>query len=310
MTPTSILDIPDLPDLPLEQRSHGPGRTRYEDISQDGRVLLPALLQAAGPPVWGALFREHDGLRAARVAGVLPILSRLVIESAPGPFAPLTTFEATGGYQLAHAGRGDEVERILVLMWGELRGPRAPTPPAPPAPGSAGDLAPAGRFFMESVLTRLFAPPGERKVLQLDVPGFPAVPAHRHPVAPLEAMLALPEGAVPLEPDLRPDAAPIVFGLCHTDGNQHVNSLVYPRLFEDASLRRLASLGVRAPLLAVQTDVAFRKPFFAGERARITLRAFSLEGRFGAVGVFLDEGAMAAQAPPRPHAYVRMLFEP
>lgn len=308
MPRTSILDLPELPELPLEQQSRVPVRTRHEDITQDGRMSLLALLQVGGPPTWGALFSEHPGLLAARAQGVVPILSRLVIESAPGPFAHLTTFEVTGGYEFAYAGRGDAIDRILLLIWGELRGPRAS---APGVPGSSGDLTRVGRLFTESVLTRPFAPPGERKVLALDVPGLPAVPTRRHPLAPLETMLALPEGAVPLEPDLCPDAAPNVFGLCHTDSNQHVNSLVYPRLFEEAALRRFASLGVPAPLLAVQADITFRKPFFAGESARVALRAFSLEGRFGVVGVFLDEGATAAPktTPPRPHVYARMLFE-
>ena len=61
------------------------------------------------------------------------------------------------------------------------------------------------------------------------------------------------------------DPTPLPLGLAHTDANQHVNSLVYPRLFEEAVLRRLATLGKPTALLTRRAEVAFRKPAFAGE---------------------------------------------
>ena len=96
------------------------------------------------------------------------------------------------------------------------------------------------------------------------------------------------------------------FGLAHTDSNQHVNSLVYPRLFEDAALRRFAALGkLKPPVLARHVEAAFRKPCFAGERYVIALQAFTIAGKLGAVGAFLSDGSVTA----RPHCCVRMMFD-
>src|SRR5258705_9749410 len=105
-----------------------------------------------------------------------------------------------------------------------------------------------GRCYVEHVFPKLFAPKAERKVLRLDVPGAPAVPATRHVWVPPAALLELPEGATALDAELVADPAPAAFGLMHSDSNQHVNSLVYPRLFEDAALRRLAVHGVPTAL--------------------------------------------------------------
>ena len=45
---------------------------------------------------------------------------------------------------------------------------------------------------------------------------------------------------------------------------------------EEAGLRRLAALGLSTRALATHADLAFRKPSFAGEAVRMTLRAFRL----------------------------------
>jgi hypothetical protein len=304
----TMIPFPPVPTLPPEQCASGEARLRYEDLSQDGRPVLPAVLQACAPTVWGKLLGAEQALRPLRERGIVPILARLVLEGHPGPFGVAHPFAVKGGYQLAHAASGNEVERLLILTWGEISGPRGRIL-GPPPPG-AGEMAPFGRMFAENVLTRLFAPPEQRRVLRFDVPGLPAVPEHRHPIRPNETIIALPEGAVPLEPTFAPDSCPLVFGVCHTDANQHVNSLVYPRLFEEAALRRFAALGVSAPGLARSAELGFRKPCFAGDRARVLLQAFTLEGRHGAVGVVMAEGDLAAPEQARPHCYAQMLFEP
>jgi hypothetical protein len=128
---------------------------------------------------------------------------------------------------------------------------------------------------------------------------------------PPESIGVLPEGAVPLD-DLRVDPTPIAFGLAHTDSNQHVNSLQYPRLFEDAAMRRFAELGrLKPPVLSRWVEAAFRKPCFAGERYAVALRAFTLDGQIGAVGSFIpDADARSPEllAGARPNCFVRMLF--
>jgi acyl-CoA thioesterase FadM len=87
--------------------------------------------------------------------------------------------------------------------------------------------------------------------------------------------------------------------MLHTDSNQHVNSLVYPRLFEEAVVRALTDrAGVPDPgsLLARSIELRYRKPFFTGERAAIAIHAEPVSGgprRGAAVGTF----APAAGAP-------------
>jgi hypothetical protein len=92
----------------------------------------------------------------------------------------------------------------------------------------------------------------------------------------------------------------------------HVNSLVYLRVFEEAALRRFASLGRGAAVLGRQVDIAYRKPCFAGQTMRVALQAFEKDGRLGAAAVLVSEAdAVSAEilARAKPHTYVRMAFE-
>ncbi len=117
--------------------------------------------------------------------------------------------------------------------------------------------------------------------------------------------MRIPDGATLLDDSLRPDIVPIAFGLNHTDSNQHINSLVYPRLFEGAALRRLSTHGVPSKLLARHVEIAYRKPFFVGQIARIHLQAFDSDEGLGVVGCFTEEkDSTTAKA----HCYIRMHF--
>ena len=80
---------------------------------------------------------------------------------------------------------------------------------------------------------------------------------------------ARPAGGADALDRASPDETLIVFGLVHTDSNQHVNSLVYMRLFEEAVLRRFAALGLPEPVLARRLEIAYRKPCFAGDRMHV-----------------------------------------
>jgi hypothetical protein len=104
------------------------------------------------------------------------------------------------------------------------------------------------------------------------------VPPDRYAWRSPEALMGLPEGAEPLDVEPTLDPIPVAFGLDHTDGNQHVNSLVYPRVFEELAVRRHGD----PKLLARALEMRWRKPFFAGERARLAL---AIEGEH-AVGTF------------------------
>ena len=109
----------------------------------------------------------------------------------------------------------------------------------------------------------------------------------------MDDVRALPAGALPVG-DASTTAEPVRFGLMHTDSNQHVNSLVYPRRFEERALSHLAQLGVDASaLLARRVEAAFRKPCFAGDLAWITLRAWTLDGALWVSGTFHPEDPTA-----------------
>ena len=303
-----MITVPGCPDVPAEQRATGSLPFRYEDIAQDGRLMLSALSPALGAVVWSKLFTHHPAARGLSSAGVVPILTRLVVEGLPGPFSVNSAATVAGAFQPAHAVLDGQVDKLIFNMWAQMEAPHAQT--FGPRPSEGAPLAVAGRVFAEHVLTRLFAPAADRKVTRLDVPGLPSVPpdvvAWRTPAAVLD----LPEGAEPLELGFSADPQPVVFGITHTDSNRHVNSLIYPRMFEEAAVRRFAQIGKSPVVLARFLEVGYRKPSFAGERLRIVLRAFTLGERLGAVGAFVsDDEAALAPAQAKPRCCLKMLFE-
>jgi hypothetical protein len=240
---TIKLAFPEPPNVPDDRRATGTVSIRYEDISQDGRLALEGLAPSIGEVVWRQLLSKSRAMHALREQKVVPILTRVVMEGEGGPFSTFHPLEATGTYALGHAvNAAGEIDRLVIDMWADATLPigRNYGPP----PERAGERIRAGRFFGEHVLTRLFALPDQRKVTSFSVEGVPMHGERRAWVA-AESVATLPEGAVPLEDAMRVDPTPIAFGLTHTDSNQHVNSLVYPRLFEDAALRRFAELGSR-----------------------------------------------------------------
>jgi hypothetical protein len=224
-------------------------RPRYEDISQDGRLQLTSLFPAIGG-LWKSL-GSTGILEELRTKMILPIMQRLIIQGEPGPFSVNVPIECTGTWRVAREADGD---RLFLDMWLEARAPHAST--LGPSPPTDAEQVLVGRVYVEHVFTRPFAPPPERKVTRLDVRGLPAVPEDARVFSSAEALIAKHRLATVREHR---------FGLMHTDSNQHVNSLVYPRLFEEA-------LAVEEPtLLAEAVELRYRKPFFAGDRAVLSL---------------------------------------
>ena len=159
----------------------------------------------------------------------------------------------------------------------------------------------SGRLYAEHVYTRPFGPRAERKVRALpDGYGLPAVPERRIPWVDAKSLLEVPEGASALEEEATPDGELVCFGLGHTDSNQHVNSLVYPRIFEEAGLRKLRALGrgEEGPLPTIM-ETAFRKPCFAGDRVRTSTRAFEHRGTTGITAAMHPEGGGSLHAAGR-----------
>jgi hypothetical protein len=291
---------PEEPDVAQLDRAEGESPLRYEDVSQDGRLMLLALPHTIGDVIWRKTLTHHP-LGKLVHTGVVGILTRFIIEGGQGPVGVAKPLRAEGRFQLAHTvdARG-EVDRLVLNMWTSAWAPRGRTH-GPPPPG-ADEPIPVGRVFAEHVMTRSFAPPSERKVLT--IPGEGEPPPTRYQWREPSAVLSLPSGAQPLDAELLADPVEVAFGLAHTDFNQHVNSLVYPRLFQEAALRRFADHGLSTKVLPQRLEIAYRKPCFAGERARMVLRAFADGDRLGAVGAFVSERAPLE----RPHCVIQMKF--
>lgn len=253
---------------------------RYEDITMDGRLLPLAIPPALGG-LWKAVLIKHPGARNAAATGVIPLLTRLTIHSIDNPIRLAKPLETTSGFELA---RGPD--RIYMNVWSDLRGLAQKT----------NDLVPCGRIFAEHTFTRPFAPPDQRKVTELSVEGYPRVPEVEY-LAPAPATASEPPEGGHWVDNLAPDRVDHCLTLDQTDSNQHVNSLVYVRIFLDATQRRLPELRVRAKAI----DIAYRKPSFAGDRVRPQLRLFERSGDIGAAGFI--EGADG-----KPRCYVRAIF--
>ena len=282
-------------------RSSGRVPLRFEDVTQDGRLVLEALPTALGPTLWRGLLDRDPGVLACYKNGVFPIISRLVLEGTSGPFSANGRVEAEASYRLARADDG----RFMLDVWADLYAPIGQTH-MPISPDEPKVLA--GRVLSEHVFTRPFAPPGERRVTALDIEGAPVPTETRRAPPPFEAVAALPDGAVPLEPAPRIDPMPIVFGVVHTDGNMHVNSLAYLRVFEEAALRRFVELGRGSKVLCRHIDIAYRKPCFAGQTMRVVQQVFEDDGKLGVAAVLVDASA-AEGADARPHVYARLTFD-
>lgn len=265
------LPLPDLiPPLPSPldgEPVQGPVSLRYEDVQQEGRLTLVGVPHALGELVWPAVM-AHPFTAQNTGTGVIPILSRMVIQVGGGPISALQPLWGQAAWHRdAVRGPDGAPSRLQLMMWVDLYGQEGWTllPPEPQAPRVL-----AGRIYAEHTFTRLFAGPGERRVTSLE--GWEpqgSWPERR------------PEEVAPPSSSTRRHTRSVRFGLLHTDPNSHVNSLVYPRIFEEAALH-LRGSEQNARLM----EVMWRKPFFAGETTHIE-QWITDEGQVH--GCFLDD---------------------
>ncbi len=287
--------------LPENQRATVTFRPRYEDLTQDGRAVIDGVASALGDAGWRGIVDHHPFAPVFFGQGIVPILRRLVFVSGPGPHSALFPWRVDASMALAHEKDARGVtQRLFMLMWATAHAPHGSTY----APPSKDDpLHPVGTIFAEHVMTRLFAPPDQRRVTKVE--GWdilePAPGPHHAP--PAEQLLDLPTGATALmaSPQV---AAQHVFLMAHTDSNHHVNSMVYPRLFEEAAVAQLRNMDAATPatLLAQHTEIIWRKPFFAGDGVEIRLQTWRDGGAWGAHGGFYGAGE------DKPRATLRMRF--
>jgi len=290
----SLFPAPPMPALPADQGATTEGFLRYEDVTQDGH-LMPIAVPPAMGGLWRGILTRHPGAKNAAGKGIIPILTRLTIESLDQHVRVDRPVEARSGFELSRMADGS---RLFMNVWCELFGTAGRIVPRTPA----GPLTLAGRLFAEHVFTRPFAPPDQRRITELDVEGYPSIPESIYDMpAPATASEA-PEGARWLD-EQAPDSAETVFTLDQTDSNQHVNSLVYIRLFLEAAQRRFASAGHALKIRSKAVDIAYRKPCFAGDRVRAHLRLFERAGAIGAAGMLADPDG-------KPRCFVRVIAGP
>jgi hypothetical protein len=302
-----LFPAPAMPDFEPGESVTNERFLRYDDCIQDGRLTTLAIPPALST-LWQSSIARHPGARAAYASGALSLLTRLTVTSLDAPIRVQRPIEAHVGYQLAHdRDAAGEVSRLFMNVWAGVRG-RAWHRGWKPSPGQASpprEQVPAGHAFAEHTFTRPFAPPDQRRVVSLaSADGPSVVPEPRyHQPAPAAAGEA-PEGASWLDA-VTADAVETMFTLDHSDNNQHVNSLVYVRLFLDALGRRLAATGQSPVLRSRAFDIAYRKPSFVGERVRVHIRMFAQGNLVGGAGIIAAAGEEA-----KPRCYVRALFGP
>ncbi len=263
-----MIELPPV-DAP-EARTHlGEVSLRYEDISQDRRAKLSVVPASLGV-VWRAMLRgSAPELELLRAEGIVPILRRFVIVGTDAPIGIQHPLATVGRWETAQT--GGERTRFVLNMRCDLSAPRAST--YPPPPPNAGEVDSVGGVFAEHVYSRIFAPPDQRRVERLPA-GVDPGPERAH----VELDSLLRTDAEVIDPEPLP-ATQVLFGLTHTDSNQHVNSLVYPQLFEERALEAWGS----GRTLARAIHVIWRKPSFAGEHASVRIQRIRRGERLGAI---------------------------
>jgi len=289
-----MFPAPPMPDFAPGQSTVTTAPMRYEDLTQDGR-LTPIALPPTMSGLWRDVLTDHPGARNSLKTGIIPILTRMTLISEDQPIHVNRPIEVKAGFELAHdRDHAGEVTRLFMNVWTEVRGAAGRISPN----SKPGPLALAGRVFAEHTFTRLLASPEHRKVTRLEVDGYPDVPVARHHPPPPSSAQEAPDNGRWLD-ELGPDTTPYDFTLDQTDSNQHVNSLVYIRMFLDAVNRRLAAAGRRGKLRTRAVDIAYRKPSFAGDRVMSQLRLYENSDGLGAAGYISgDDG--------KPRVYVRV----
>lgn len=297
----TLVRMPTAPvDVPEEEEEI---QLRREDVSQEGRLRVEALPVALGALLWDRILPKGPIGPQLRADGIQPFLTRLVGLGGEGPVA-VAPARVCVRWRLARVEDDDgEVERIVALAWFEVHGSRARGPG--PHPEGGGESTRAGRWFAEYTLTRPRAPPAQRVVRGLRVPGVSTAALGRYAVDAPGALAALPRGATVLDPHAVPDPADGVFGVDDTDGDRRVNVAAVVRTLRAAALRRLLQVGHPGPHALGELEIAFRRPIFAGGAARIALRAFGVGAR---VGVSADLGPLDPGARRVCHA--RLVFDP
>jgi hypothetical protein len=297
----TVLSYPDEPSSADADVGTDEATLRYDDLVQDGRVRLESAWRPTGRILWS----HPEVARVLRSMGknVTNVLSRVTMQASGAALVPRSRMRTNVRFRFEHTTNGTgDVDRILFSTWlsamGQVHG---------------GSEALVARAYGQRVFTRLDAPAGQHLITRLDGFGPSGIPAHRAAWEPVTSLLALPPGAEPLDPAPRLEPVKAVFGLSHTDMNQHVNFLMYHREIERAALSRFIALGLGARFLSREASFGYRKPSFAGDVVRIALQAFRAGEAVGVVAALVEDDGGPPERPAfrdfgSPRNVSRMVF--
>jgi hypothetical protein len=297
------LEYPREPESSVAEVGGDAGSLRYDDVVQDGRLRLESAWRPTGRVLWG--HPEVAKILKSMGRGVTNVLSRVTMQASEHPLEPRAAVRTTVRYRFEHTVDAEGTpDRILFSTWLDAF-----------ARGKDGHEHPAARAYGQRVFTQLHAAPGQHLVTHLAGFGESGIPEHRAVWEPATALLALPRGAEALDPAPRLDPGRVVFGLSHTDLNQHVNFLMYQRAVEQAALARFLELGLGARLLSREVSFGYRKPSFAGDVVRVAVQAFRLRGTLGVIAAVVDDDSGPAERASfrdfgSPRNVAQMLFRP
>src|SRR5688572_25489984 len=114
----AMFPAPPAPTFPSNQAATYEGHLRYEDVTQDGR-LMPIAVPPALAGFWRGVLVRHPGPRSSAKQGIIPILTRLTILAHEQHIRVDKPTQTHAGFQLA---RDPASERLFMNIWCEVRG--------------------------------------------------------------------------------------------------------------------------------------------------------------------------------------------
>jgi hypothetical protein len=280
-----MFDFPPHPELPENDAGEETTALRYDDVTQDGRVRLEASWRPMGRQLWTR--PEPSRVLGKLGEGVSTVLARVVMQATEVRVVPRSPMRTRVRFRFEHTANSEGLpNRILFNTWTES---------TVTDDDNAERLV--GRSYGQRVFTRLNQSNGDRAITRLEGIGD-GIPPHRSEWEPVLSILDIPDGAELLDPVPRLEPSRVVFGLSHTDGNQHVNFLAYPKFVEQAALGRFVDLGLGSKWMARRVELGYRRAAFAGDVLRVAVQAFRVGEAFGVVAALVEQNAPPEGAWP------------
>jgi hypothetical protein len=117
-----LFPAPAMPEFPPDQVTTNERFPRYEDCTQDGRLIATSVPPALST-LWQTTLARHPGSRNASAAGIHALFTRLTVESLDASIRVHRPFDIRAGFELAHdRDAAGEVTKLYSNVWAEVRG--------------------------------------------------------------------------------------------------------------------------------------------------------------------------------------------